>query len=264
MYIVPHNRIAKLHEIASTPEIIIDQDEDGLNITTYPIFDSGTDEAWDYDIQLNGTGLPDHESPPGVNSNKSQNNVSRFQNGEEYELPTGLQIPDTLTIEEQEKVANFIKKYNDIFSKDDFDICCCDKILHVINTSDEIPISQPYIRIHPNVIQEVKDLISRLLKQGIIEHSVSPYDSPIVLVRKKDNSLRLCVDYRKLNAKTVRDAFPLPRIEESLEALSGAKYFSSLDQAHGYHQVLMDKGSISKLLFVHPLVCLNIRECHSG
>lgn len=110
MYIAPHNRIAKLHEIASTPEIIIDQDEDDLNITTYSIFDSSTDEAWDCDIQLLGIGLPDHESPPGVNSDKSQNNVFRFQNGEEYELPTGLQIPDTLTIEEQEKVANLIKK----------------------------------------------------------------------------------------------------------------------------------------------------------
>ena len=171
----------------------------------------------------------------------------RFQNGEENELPTGLQIPDTLTIEEQEKVANFIKKYNDIFSKDDFDIGCCDKILHVINTSDKIPISQPYIRIHPNVIQEVKDLISRLLKQGIIEHSVSPYASPIVLVRKKDNSLRLCVDYRKLNAKTVRDAFPLPRIEESLEALSGAKYFSSLDPRPPSLGVRNDRMRVAKM-----------------
>ena len=107
VYIAPHNRIAKLHEITSTPEKIIDQEEDGLNITTYPIFDSSTDEAWDCDIQLNGTGLPDHDSPPGVNSNKSQNNVFTFQNGEEYELPTGLQIPDTLTIEEQRKSCKF-------------------------------------------------------------------------------------------------------------------------------------------------------------
>ena len=73
-----------------------------------------------------------------------------------------------------------------------------------------------------------------------------------MLVKKKDGSLRICIDYRKLNAKTVRDSFPLPRIEESLEALRGARYFSSLDLAHGYHQVVMDPESISKTAFRVP------------
>ena len=93
---------------------------------------------------------------------------------------------------------------------------------------------------------------SKSFEQGIIQKSNSPYASPIVLVQKKDGSLRICVDYRRLNAKTVRDAFPLPRIEESLEALRGAKYFSSLDLAHGYHQVVMDSESISKTAFRVP------------
>ena len=87
---------------------------------------------------------------------------------------------------------------------------------------------------------------------GIIRKSSSPYASHIVLVRKKDGSCRLCVDYWKLNARTVRDSFPLPRIEESLEALRGARFFSSLDLAHGYHQVSMDPSSVSKTAFRVP------------
>ena len=76
-----------------------------------------------------------------------------------------------------------------------------------------------------------------MLRQKVIQPSVSPYAAPVVLVRKKDKSLRLCVDYRLLNAKTVKDAYPLRRIEEALDALHGSKYFSSIDLAQGYYQV---------------------------
>lgn len=100
---------------------------------------------------------------------------------------------------------------------------------------DETPVSQPYRRIPPNQYQEVRDHISELLKKGVIKESSSSYASPIALVRKPDGSLRLCVDYRKLNLKTRRDAFPLPRIDESLDALTGAEFFSCIDLASGYH-----------------------------
>ena len=85
-----------------------------------------------------------------------------------------------------------------------------------------------------------------------------------MLVRKKDGSPRLCVDYRRLNAKTVRDSFPLPRIEESLEALRGAKYFSSLDLAHGYHQVVMDQDSVEKTALGFRLGSSNLHACRLG
>lgn len=71
----------------------------------------------------------------------------------------------------------------------------------------------------------------------MVRPSCSPYSLPIVVVQKRDGSIRLCVDYRQLNAKTQKDAYPLPRIEESLDALTGAKWFSSLDLASGYNQV---------------------------
>ncbi|KAL6471740.1 hypothetical protein MHYP_G00203900 [Metynnis hypsauchen] len=83
----------------------------------------------------------------------------------------------------------------------------------------------------PPLIMTVKAHINQLLEAQVIRESCSPYASPIVLVKKKDGSLRMCVDYRQLNSKTRKDAFPLPRIEESLDALSGAKWFSTLDLA---------------------------------
>ena len=82
--------------------------------------------------------------------------------------------------------------------------------------------------------------------------SHSPYAAPVVLVRKKDGSLRLCVDYRRLNLKTVCDAYPLPRIQESLDALVGAQYFSTLDLASGYHQISMDPRDQHKTAFTTP------------
>ena len=79
--------------------------------------------------------------------------------------------------------------------------------------------------------------------------SVSPFASPVVLVRKCDGKLRLCIDYRRLNAKTIKDAFLLPRIEETLESLGGSRLFSSLDLAHGYFQVAMHPDSVAKTAF---------------
>jgi hypothetical protein len=84
-----------------------------------------------------------------------------------------------------------------------------------------------------------------LLEKQIIRESKSPFAAPLVVVRKKDGSIRLCCDYRGLNKKTVRDAHPLPRIDESLDALSGAKYFSSLELAQGYLQVGMAKTAFT-------------------
>ena len=96
----------------------------------------------------------------------------------------------------------------------------------------------------------MKTLLQGFLDQGLIRRSSNNYASVIVLVKKKSGALRLCADYRQLNAKCLKDAFHLPRIEESLEAMDGACLFSSLDLAHGYFQVTMHPDSISKTDFV--------------
>ena len=86
----------------------------------------------------------------------------------------------------------------------------------------------------------------------VIVESHSPYAALVVLVRKKDSSLRLCLDYRRLNLKTVGDVYPLPRIQESLDALVETHYFSTLDLASGYHQISMDSRDQHKTAFTTP------------
>ena len=128
----------------------------------------------------------------------------------------------------------------------------CSIIPHQIRLKDDDPINLPFRRIAPNLVQEVKQQLDEMLRRGIIRKSCSPYASAIVPVRKKNGSIRICIDYRRLNAKTIRDSFPLPRIQESLEALHGSVVFSSLDLAHGYFQVVMEPDSVPMTAFRVP------------
>ena len=89
-------------------------------------------------------------------------------------------------------------------------------------------------------------------KMGAIEPSFSPFASPTILVKKKDGTMRLCIDYRKLNSITKKDAHPLPRIEDIFDTLSGSKFFSTLDLAMGYHQVEVYPDDREKTAFSTP------------
>ena len=91
-----------------------------------------------------------------------------------------------------------------------------------------------------------------MLDQGVIRPSHSPWASPIVLVRKKDGTFRFCIDYRKLNSVTIRDAHPLPRVDDLLEALNGSSIFSTLDLRQGYWQIKMHPDDKEKTAFVTP------------
>ncbi len=156
------------------------------------------------------------------------------------------------TAEQQMELKALLLRYVDVFALDDEELGFSDRVQHEISLVDDIPISQPYRRIPPTQYSEVRDHITKLLKKGVIKPSNSAYASPIVLVRKTDGCLRLCVDYRKLNSKTKRDAFPLPRIDESFDALQGAKFFSTIDLASGYHQVAVREQDQPKTAFTTP------------
>ena len=153
---------------------------------------------------------------------------------------------------DRKKLRDFLKANEDCFAWTDDDMGCTDLLKHTITLTTDTPVAQPYRRIPPYQLQEVRDHLDTLLRQDIIRPSASPYASPIVIVKKKSGAIRLCVDYRKLNAITVKDAFPLPRMEECIDALSGAKVFSTLDLASGYHQVLMDDADRQKTAFTTP------------
>lgn len=157
-------------------------------------------------------------------------------------------LPD----QEQTGVRSLLYKYQSVFSAHDGDLGCTNLISHDIPLLDDVPVRQRYRRIPPSEYEAVKAHINQLLESQVIRESSSPYASPIVLVRKKDGSLRMCVDYRPLNGKTRKDAFPLPRIEESLDALSGARWFSTIDLASGYNQVPVLEKDRPKTAFCTP------------
>lgn len=142
--------------------------------------------------------------------------------------------------------------FSESFQMDDLDVGYAERVKHKVPLLDDVPVAQTFRRIPPTQLEEVRQHIQELLEKDIIQPSYSPYAAPIVLVRKKNGDLRMCVDYRKLNAKTRRDAYPLPRIDESLDALQGANFFSTLDLASGYQQVAMDKEDQHKTAFITP------------
>ena len=155
-----------------------------------------------------------------------------------------------LTTEESQAVAGLIHQYKDVFSLSEQDLGRTNLIRHYIDTGNARPIKQPPCRTSPSKHVEIERQVEDLLQRGIVKKSNSPWSSPVVLVTKKDGSQRFCVDYREVNAATVKDAYPPPRIDDSLSALSGAKWFSTLDLASGYWQVPMDPASSGKAAFV--------------
>ncbi|KAL0154049.1 hypothetical protein M9458_050649 [Cirrhinus mrigala] len=170
----------------------------------------------------------------------------------------------TLSCSERQQAQALLEKYANVFSHGDGDLGCTDLLQHTIPLLDDAPLRQRYRRLPPSQYDLVKTHIQELVEQGIVKPSCSPYASPIVVVQKKDGSIRLCVDYRQLNAKTRKDAFPLPRIEETLDALSGAKLFSTLDLASGYNQVSVAPQDREKTAFCTPFGLLEFNRMPFG
>ena len=147
------------------------------------------------------------------------------------------------------KLSSFLKNYTDVFSSPNGKLGVTHKAEHTIDTGDAIPIKQRAWRM-PFARREVAEKeVERMLEQGVLEPSTSPWASPIVLVTKKDGSVRFCVDYRKINSCTRKDAYPLPRVSECLDTLAGAKWFSTLDLTSGYWQVPITEQDKHKTAF---------------
>lgn len=157
-----------------------------------------------------------------------------------------------LTMMEREQLYLLLEKYADIFAYDSMDLGRTSKLKHSIHTGDARPIRQRVRRLPLHKRAEVRSLLEDMLKKNVIQPSSSPWASPIVLVRKKNGSTRFCVDYRKLNAVTRKDAYPLPRIDETLDTLGSSKWFSTLDLISGYWQVELNPNDQEKTAFCTP------------
>ncbi|GFW78082.1 retrovirus-related Pol polyprotein from transposon 297 [Trichonephila clavipes] len=141
------------------------------------------------------------------------------------------------------------QEFEDVFSRNSSDIGHTTVTQHRIDTADHPPIKQHPRRLPFAKQEEVGTLLREMQENDIIEPSSSPWASPIVLVRKKDGSTRFCVDYRKLNDVTKKDSYPLPRIDDTLDTLSGHKWFSTLDLKSGYWQVEIHPEDREKTAF---------------
>ena len=154
-----------------------------------------------------------------------------------------------LSDKETREIKTLIDEFADIFSKNSDDIGKTD-FIHKIKLTDENPFKSRAYRIPQAQKKIVEDEIEKMLRTGVIKKSNSPWSSPVVLVKKKDGSIRFCVDYRKLNSKTIKDNYPMPYIDETLEGFIGKTHFSSIDLISGYWQFLMDPESQQFTLFV--------------
>ena len=167
----------------------------------------------------------------------------------------GIKIPsDSISADQREQAVKFLSKWKHLFSTGPTDLGCTNLVEHEIELTDPKPFKDPYRRIPPGMFEEVREHLKEMIEAGAIRKSHSPFSSNVVLVRKKDGSLRFCIDFRKLNNRTVKDAYSLPRIDETIDCLSGSKYFTKLDLRSGYWQVAMHESDKPKTAFsVGPL-----------
>ena len=167
------------------------------------------------------------------------------------------QVLEGVPVGHRESLEKLIQEYHDLFpEKLPKGIPPMREVQHHIDVEpgSKTPYQPPY-RLGPAEQDELEEQIKDLLAQGFIRPSCSPYGAPILFVPKKDGRWRMCIDYRALNKQTIKDHYPLPRIDLLLDRLGQAKVFSKLDLAQGYHQIAMTEESVEKRAF-----CTNIGQ----
>ncbi|CAK1585312.1 unnamed protein product [Parnassius mnemosyne] len=164
-----------------------------------------------------------------------------------FELDTDLTNPTQI-----KEIYRIINKFKDNFTSGNRVSQVSTGELKIrLKNPDKIVQRRPY-RLSPMEREKVRDIIKDLKENGIIRDSSSPFSSPILLVKKKDGTDRLCVDFRELNSNTVRDNYPLPLIADQIDRLGKARYYSCLDMASGFHGIPIAEDSIEKTAFVTP------------
>ncbi|UYV80868.1 hypothetical protein LAZ67_19002048, partial [Cordylochernes scorpioides] len=161
-------------------------------------------------------------------------------------------VDDTLSKEQRSNMAECLINYAEIFDFESRASRPFSGVKHKIDTSDNRPIKQRPYRVSPTERRAIQREVDKMIKMGVAQPSESPWSSPVVLVKKKDGSWRFCVDYRRLNRITKKDVYPIPRTDDVLDSLTGAKFYSSMDLRTGYWQIEIDEGDREKTAFVTP------------
>ena len=174
------------------------------------------------------------------------------QNAADKDVIDGLlsQIDPSVPDHSREDLRKILERYHTVFSKGEWDLGRTDIVTHSIDTADSRPVRQRMRRYPPMHLRAIDQHVDEMIRQGIIEPATSPWASNIVLAKKKDGTLRCCVDYRQLNDLTRKDAYPLPRIDACLDAMAGSRWFSTFDLRCSYHQVSMNPVDSDKTAFI--------------
>ena len=213
----------------------------------------------------------DFFSQNGIKSNPQCRSMSSSRQSEEN--PPGIDMSEvfefnfgdsSLPEDTKKRIRDRLQTYGDVFSRHEYDVGKTDAMEHEIKLTDG-----PYIREKPRPIpakdfEDARQHIQALLDAEIIKPSSSPYASPIVLVRKKNGKLRLCIDYRKVNSRTIRDSYPIPKISEIFTALHGAQWFTTMDLKMGFHQIPMAESSKDITAFTCPFGLYQFERMSQG
>ena len=186
------------------------------------------------------------ETPTPVASVATGANATQEQESMVWQL---VEESGELTLEEKEQLCTLLIQNANLFAASQSDLGRTGQLSHTFTTNQANPVRQRVRRIPPHRRQEVKELLAKMQENDLIRPSCNPWASPVVLVQKVDGSLCLFVDYRKLNEVTTKDAYPLPRIDDSLNTLAGSQWFSTLDLASGYWQVEVAEQDREKTAF---------------
>ena len=165
-----------------------------------------------------------------------------------------VRVGENLSVMQREKVLDLLARHNSVFAQGQLPVApfSGNLFVHTIDTGANRPTSVCPRRRAPAERLAIQEEVGKMLEMGVIERASGPWSSPIVLVEKKDGSLRFCVDYRRLNDATVKDVYPLPRIDDVLDRLGGAKFFTTLDLFKGYWQIPLHLRDRVKTAFVTP------------
>ena len=156
----------------------------------------------------------------------------QVKSGIVHDIELAEPLPDDITNAEREQFLAFLSYYPDVVTANSDDLGRTNVSQHHINTGVSPPICQSTRRVPIPQRDTVHQLLQEMLKRSVI--SPSKRESPIVLVKKKDGTIRFCVDYRKVNNVTTKDAYPLPRVDDTLDTLAGSVWFTTLDLKSGY------------------------------
>ena len=185
------------------------------------------------------------------------NSINTVETEKKDELPDHMsdlfeRSCDNLNEEQKIVLKQLLMKYPDVFSKSKGDIGLTNLVEHKIDTGDAKPIKQRPYRIPLSKREQAEKEIKTMAENGIIEPSYGPWSSPIVMVAKKDGSVRFCCDYRKLNLVTLKDSQPLPRVDDTFDALNFSSWYSTVDMRQGFWQVRVAESDRPKTAFSIP------------